>query len=105
MSALEESLALQIRAMKMPEPEREFRFHKTRRWRFDFAWPELMFAVEVEGGGWSGGRHTRGSGFTKDLEKYSEAMALGWNIYRVDGALINSGKAIEVIKQLIKMAA
>ncbi|BDM64565.1 hypothetical protein NFHSH190041_20170 [Shewanella sp. NFH-SH190041] len=105
MSALEETLALQIRALKLPEPVREHRFHAVRKWRFDFAWPELMLAVEVEGGAWSGGRHTRGSGFTKDLEKYSEAMSLGWIVYRVDAALINSGRAIEVIGQLVQRAA
>ena len=30
-------------------PQREYRFDDVRKWRFDFAWPSLMFAVEVEG--------------------------------------------------------
>ncbi|MDW3057363.1 hypothetical protein R8N49_14530, partial [Vibrio sp. 1978] len=62
MSALEKTLLFQIKTMGLALPEKEYRFHETRRWRFDFAYPEQQLAVEVEGGTWTGGRHTRGSG-------------------------------------------
>lgn len=68
--------------MGLPKPQQEFRFDIFRRWRFDFAWPESDVALEVEGGVWIGGRHTRGSGFIKDMEKYNEAARLGWKILR-----------------------
>lgn len=42
MSLGEETLLLQLRALKLPAPEREYRFHPGRRWRFDFAWPSLI---------------------------------------------------------------
>jgi very-short-patch-repair endonuclease len=29
-----------------------YRFHSTRRWRIDFAWPNQMLAVEIEGAVW-----------------------------------------------------
>jgi len=61
--------------------EREFKFHPTRNWKFDFAWPSKV-AVEVEGGAFSGGRHTRGAGFTEDCEKYNRAVLLGWKLLR-----------------------
>ena len=70
-------------------------------WRFDFAWPDLMLAVEVEGGGWTGGRHTRGTGFAADLEKYDAAMRHGWTVYRCAGELIKSGQALKTIEILI----
>jgi len=60
----------------------EFRFHPFRKWRFDYAQPLLKIALEVEGGVWSGGRHTRGSGFLGDIEKYNAATAAGWSIFR-----------------------
>ena len=41
------------------EVVKEFKFHPTRRWRFDYAIPTHKIALEVEGGVWTGGRHTR----------------------------------------------
>ena len=64
-------------------PVTEHHFAKPRRWRFDFAWPARMVALEVEGGVWTQGRHTRGKGFVADCEKYSEAAARGWRLIRV----------------------
>lgn len=28
----------------------EYRFHPTRKWRFDFAIPHIKVAIEIEGG-------------------------------------------------------
>ena len=94
MSNLEELYATHVRAMRLPEPTREYRFHPTRRWRLDFAWPDKKFGVEIEGGTWINGRHTRGSGFEADCEKYAEAMCIGWRILRVTGEQVKSGQAI-----------
>lgn len=69
-------------SLGIPRPVAEHRFAPPRRWRFDFAWPDYMIALEVEGGAWIQGRHTRGSGFVKDLEKYREAACLGWRVLR-----------------------
>jgi len=66
----------------IPLPEPEYRFHPVRRWRFDYAWIEQRVAVEIEGGAWTRGRHTRGSGFVKDMEKYNAAVELGWKLLR-----------------------
>lgn len=94
LSPLEEMFALQLRAMKWPEARREYRFHTKRMWRLDFAWPEQKIGVEIEGGVWSGGRHTTGVGFTLDCEKYAEAMCDGWRILRVTGSQVENGQAI-----------
>jgi len=97
----EEMLALHIRANKLPEPVREYRFAPDRRWRFDFSWPERKLAVEVEGGVWSGGRHTRGSGYVKDLEKYNRAAVLGWCVLRFDTGAVRDGTAIAAIREAL----
>jgi hypothetical protein len=80
------------RMHRLPEPTPEFQFHDTRRWRFDYAWPMRMVALEVEGGIWTEGRHTRGAGFLADNEKYSEAAIAGWRvIYCTPGDLSTLG--------------
>jgi len=68
----------------IPIPQTEHQFCASRKWRFDFAWPLQRLALEVEGGVWTGGRHTRGSGFVKDLAKYNTAASMGWRVVRCE---------------------
>jgi hypothetical protein len=49
---------------------------------------ESKTAIEIEGGVWSGGRHTRGGGYIKDAEKYNEAAFAGWAVIRLVGSMI-----------------
>jgi len=72
-----------------PEPAREYRFMPPRRYRFDLAWPELKIAVELEGGVFSGGRHTRGTGFESDCAKYNYAALFGWTILRYTANMLS----------------
>lgn len=97
-SKAEENLAFAMEFDGIEQPIREFKFSTTRRWRFDFAWPEHKFAVEVEGLTHDGGRHQRIEGFINDLVKYEAAMLDGWTVYRCSKSMINSGRALEVIK-------
>jgi very-short-patch-repair endonuclease len=71
-----------IRGLGIPQPVKEFKFCPTRRWRIDFAWPDHLLALEIEGGIYTQGRHTRGSGFQKDIEKYNELTLCGWKLLR-----------------------
>lgn len=109
-SRLETDLANQLALMGLderwpfPAPEREYRFAPPRRWRADFAFVEARVLVECEGGGWTGGRHTRGSGFEADLEKYATAQTLGWTVVRVSQRMITSGLALTAIEAALKQA-
>jgi very-short-patch-repair endonuclease len=100
-SNAEESLATLIRWEKIREPVREFRFAPPRRWRFDFSWPERFVAVEVDGGSFVAGRHTRGQGFERDLEKLNTAALIGWRVLRVTPRMIDDGRAIELIRRAL----
>lgn len=100
-SDLEETLAGQLRKAGESRFEREFRFHPTRRWRFDFAWPGHLVACEVEGGTWSGGRHTRGKGYESDCEKYNEAALLGWLVVRFPRSMILDGRALATVQRAL----
>ena len=56
----------------------EHKFHPERKWRFDFAAPPAMVALEIEGGVWTRGRHSRGAGMIADMHKYNAAASRGW---------------------------
>ena len=101
-SALEALLAMQLRAAGITGYVREFRFAPGRRWRFDFAFWNERLAIECEGGTWSHGRHTTGSGFASDCEKYNAAVLLGWRVLRYTGEQIKSGQALAQIEQALE---
>ena len=103
-SAAEALLVHQITAAGLPTPVRELRFAPPRRWRFDVAWPERLLAVEVDGGSWVGGRHTRGVGFESDCRKLNTAVLLGWRVLRVTPGMVASGEALDVIAQALDAA-
>ena len=96
-----ERLAFQVFCLLKTKPQLEFRFHKTRRWRFDLAFVDQKLAVEVDGGGYVQGRHSRGSGIEKDCEKFAEAMVMGWRVLRVTPKHVESGQAVAWIQQLL----
>ena len=76
----------------IPPYEREFRFHPTRRWRFDFAWPDKKVAVEIDGLLYDGqGGHQSVRGYVQGCEKYEAALNLGWRVYTVPGPWVVQG--------------
>ena len=94
-------MELQIRAAKLPTPVREFRFHPSRKWRFDFAFVDQMIALEIDGATWTGGRHTRGSGYESDCEKLNEAAVLGWRVFRATRTMVKSGYALRLLESVL----
>lgn len=97
----ENLLFAQIRQHGLSEPTREFQFHPERRWRFDFAYPARHLAVEVEGGTWANGRHTRGYGFEADCVKYNEAALAGWCVIRVTPKMVTDLRAVKFIERAL----
>lgn len=101
-SELEQALLQQIAMVGLPAPKTEYRFHPSRKWRFDGAYPERKIAYEVEGGVWSKGRHTRGAGYIEDCVKYNEAVLLGWQLYRFTGSMIDDGMAVQYLEYALR---
>jgi hypothetical protein len=91
-----ETFGAACRAAGLPAPVAEVMFARPRKWRFDWAWPDRLIALEIEGGVWlkGGGRHNRGAGFVKDLEKYNAAAILGWRIIRCTPQQFESGAVL-----------
>ncbi|MEX5396075.1 DUF559 domain-containing protein [Acinetobacter baumannii] len=82
--------------------EQEYKFHPTRKWRADFLITGTKILIEVEGGIWNGGRHTRGKGYLGDMEKYNSAAMMGFTVLRFSTEQVKSGMALKQIELLIK---
>jgi very-short-patch-repair endonuclease len=126
-STLENTLLEKITEAGVEQPVREHRFHPKRAWRFDFAYPRQMVAIEVEGGTYGKpvichrcktpvrrfvggrsyfvretGRHNSAIGFEKDAEKYNTAAVMGWTVLRFTRNMIKKGGAVEVIRDALE---
>lgn len=95
---LELHLERDLKAVGIWDFEREFVFAPGRKFRADFAWPEKRLLVEVEGGTWTNGRHSRGSGFEIDCEKYNLAARLGFCVLRYTARMVKNGLAVAEIE-------
>lgn len=94
------TLRLHLKVNDIPFTE-EHRFHPTRRWRFDFALPDRMLAVEVNGGLFTGGGHNRGKDMEGDYEKNNAAVLLGWRILYFSTGQVRAGLAIQTIREVL----
>jgi very-short-patch-repair endonuclease len=81
--------------------ERELMLIPGRRFRFDFLITGTDLIVEVEGGTWSGGRHTRPAGFKKDCEKYNLALQHGYRVLRYTTDMVNKGDAATQVGEIL----
>lgn len=61
---------------------KEYKFLKNRKFRFDIAIPDIMVAIEYEGGIYQRGRHVSPAGYNRDCEKYNLAQINGWKVLR-----------------------
>ena len=80
--------------------ERELMLIPKRRFRFDFLLAGDLI-IEVEGGTWSGGRHTSGVGFRSDCQKYNMALELGYRVLRYTTDMVTRGEAIAQVERIV----
>jgi hypothetical protein len=114
-SLAEQTLAAQLEQAGIPF-EREYRFHPRRRWRADFIVLEQPcgspgttcvdhgptdILVEIDGGAFIGGRHSRGQGVANDAEKQSAAAILGYRVIRATPAQVADGSCLSWIQQAL----
>lgn len=97
----ERLLSKQLDLLKIPYAT-EFKFHPKRKWSADFVIEGYPILVEVEGGVFSNGGHTRGSGYTTDCEKYSNAAMLGYYVIRGTTEQVRKGHVLIWIEEMMK---
>lgn len=86
---------------QFPGGEGEFKFHPSRKWRFDWAWKDKKVAFEYEGGIFTNGAHTRGAHYDSDCEKYSTAAILGWTVIRATPVMWRDGRALQLLRMAL----
>ena len=101
-SALEAEYFYQIADLPQPHPGYKALLPE-RRHAIDYAWPEIMLAVEIEGGTYNGGAHVRGVGYRNNCEKYNLLAFKGWYMLRFTTDHVKSGYAYEMTKAYLQM--
>ena len=88
----------------MSPPVAEYKFHPVRKWRFDFCWIKEQVAVEIDGGVYTGGRHTRGAGFEKDCEKRNTATSMRYSVFNFTPQMLDRDPkaCIEMVSEYLK---
>jgi very-short-patch-repair endonuclease len=71
--------------------EREYRWHSTRKFRFDLMVRRKRLAVEVDGGLFINGGHTRGARREYDYERDAEALAPGCGAVMLAASVVFAG--------------
>lgn len=79
----------------------EYQFCETRNWRADHACPAIRTLIEVDGGIWTRGRHSRGAGQEADNEKLNTAAVMGWFVLRYSTGQFERGMWIEEVLALM----
>jgi hypothetical protein len=107
----EELFAFQAGVCNLPAHERNYRFHPTRKWEIDFAWPQFKIGLEIQGGIWgksaddkTGGAHGHPIGITRDMHKHNALLALGWSVYLFAPADVKNGKAVKHLESVLGLA-
>jgi hypothetical protein len=93
------------RVLGLSQPVPEYRFAPPRRWRFDYAWVEEKVALEVQGGLFVQGRHSRGAALLKEHEKLNTAAALGWRVMYCTPKQLRDGDALTWVQRAIAKVA
>jgi hypothetical protein len=90
-------LRAEIELAGLPLPEREFKFHETRKWRIDLAYTDRKLAIEVDGM-----VHRIESRFKRDIEKHQALFLAGWSLLRVSTAQVKSGEALRLVERALQ---
>ena len=94
-------VAAYFREIGLPRPVFEYCFHPTRKWRLDIAWPEERVVLEVQGGIFIQGRHSRGAALLKEWEKLNTLAGMGWRVLYCQPKDVCTGAMVEVIAQTL----
>jgi very-short-patch-repair endonuclease len=103
----EEAFGFWVKALKLPTPRRNFRFHPIRKFEIDWAWPEQKIGIEIQGGIWipgGKGAHSRPMNIVRDMTKHNLLLDLGWRVWHFTPREVIDGVAIQHIDKVLRAA-
>lgn len=100
-NSIEQTLAFQCIADGLTDFEQEYQFDEKRKYRLDLAFPAQRVGIEIEGGIWDSGAHSRPKGILRDMEKGNLLVLSGWRVLRYTPDQVRQGEAIEGLKALL----
>ncbi len=111
---LEAEFDLLLAADGLPPAVKEYRFMSDRNYRFDRCYPTALIAFELEGGLYGepclcchqlpAGGHSSVAGILRDINKGNLATELGWRVYRIEPGMIEDGRALLLVEQVLAAA-
>ena len=97
----EVSLEAQIQGARFPYfHRRQYEFLGGRKYKADFAFPEAMILVEVDGNLYAPSKH-RGVEREAEMERDALAMCAGWRTLRISPRMVADGRALAWITHLL----
>ena len=102
-SELEDLFAQQLDALGLTGYLREYPAVKGRKFRWDFCWKSARLLVEINGGTFTKGAHSTGTGIRRDYEKNNLAQLAGWRWLMFDGEMVMSGEAVEIVRKALEL--
>jgi very-short-patch-repair endonuclease len=102
-SEIEASMWAQIKQSILPEPRSAFNGEQVRpiegrKFRLDFAWPDKMVALEVDGA-----VHRIKGTFKASFERDYLLKLHGWTVLHVGGDEVRNGKALQWIQNIYEI--
>ena len=102
-SALENLFAMQLDSAGLTGYVREYQAIPGRKFRFDFAFigPHRLL-IEINGGTYNGGAHSRGVGLNRDYEKGNLAVQHGFRLLQFDTKMVKSGVGLKTTERVLR---
>ena len=101
-SELEDIFAFQLDSAGLTGYIREYQAIPGRKFRFDFAFIRENLLIELNGGTFTRGGHSTGTGIHRDYEKSNLAVKYGYKLLTFDADMVKSGQALEFTEKMLR---
>lgn len=101
-SELEDIFAMQLDAVGLDGYVREYQAIPGRRFRFDFAFIRENLLIEINGGTFTRGGHSTGTGIRRDYTKQNLCQIAGYKLLTFDADMVKSGQALDFTERMLR---